>query len=138
MTKKELPEWATELDEEILRLLNSEMTLTPTVIAENIDRSRGAVTRRLNTLEAGGLVKKMFEGGWEMFKLSEKDQKKAAKEDYERRKQIKERTGLSEREYLKEVQEEYEQLRSEESESSEDRLSQAFEIVDNRYKEERE
>lgn len=75
MTDKELPDWTTEMDEEILRLLNSELILTPTVIAENIDRSSGAIARRLNALEAGDLVEKVDRGKYritpkaaEMFK----------------------------------------------------------------------
>lgn len=149
MAEKGLPEWTTELDKEILELLNTELVLTPTVIAENIDRSRGAVTRRLNTLEAGGLVQKMsrgkykitgealdmFEGGWKQFKVSEEESRQLAKEDYERRKRIEERTGLSEREYLKEVQQEYERLKSESEEPSDDLFSKAFEIVDKKYRE---
>ena len=147
MADKELPDWTTELDEEILELLNTEMTLTPSIIAENINRSRGAVTRRLNTLEAGGLVKKMargkyritaealdmFEGGWQRYKVSEEERKQAAKEDYERRKWIEDELGLSEREYLNEVQKEYERLKSERPDSSEDLFSKAFEIVNNRH-----
>lgn len=52
-------EWTRRLNEEILALLNTGMLLNPNIIAENIDRSHGAVTRRLNTLKVGGLVKKM-------------------------------------------------------------------------------
>jgi len=36
--------------------------LTPAIIAENTDRSRGAVSRRLKTLEAGGFVEKIDRG----------------------------------------------------------------------------
>jgi DNA-binding transcriptional ArsR family regulator len=87
MSEPELPDWTTEMDREILELLNTELTLTPGVIAENIDRSSGAVTRRLNALEAGDLVKKVdrgkyritpkaleiLEGGFEMITSPEGD-----------------------------------------------------------------
>lgn len=87
MAEGQLPDWTTEMDEEILEMLNTEMVLTPSVIAENIDRSQGAVARRLNALEAGGLVKKisrgkyqitaealeMCEGGFEMISDDESD-----------------------------------------------------------------
>lgn len=66
MTGTELPEWTTEMDREILELLNTELILTPSVIAENIDRSSGAVARRLNSLEAGGLVRKKDRGKYQI------------------------------------------------------------------------
>lgn len=66
MADEELPEWATEMDEEILEVLASELILSPAIIAENIDRSREAVTRRLNTLEAGGLVTKVDRGKYKI------------------------------------------------------------------------
>jgi DNA-binding Lrp family transcriptional regulator len=68
MADNDLPDWTTEMDKEILELLNTEMVLTPTVIAENIDRSRGAVARRMNALEAGGLVKKIDRGKYRISK----------------------------------------------------------------------
>lgn len=68
MSDKELPDWTTEMDEEILRVLGTELILTPAVIADNISRSREAVSRRLNTLEAGGLVEKVERG---KYRISE-------------------------------------------------------------------
>lgn len=68
MADDDLPGWTTEMDKEILELLNTEMVLTPTVIAENIDRSRGAVARRMNALEAGALVKKIDRGKYRISK----------------------------------------------------------------------
>ncbi|MDZ7849880.1 MAG: helix-turn-helix domain-containing protein [Halodesulfurarchaeum sp.] len=61
------PDWLTELDYEIVDLLASpDLMLGPSVIAKNIDRSRGAVSRRLNTLEAGGIVKKVERGYYQL------------------------------------------------------------------------
>lgn len=61
--KLDPPEWLTDLDREILALLgNSMIIMTPAVIAKNIDRSRSSVSRRLNTLEAGGMVEKVERG----------------------------------------------------------------------------
>jgi predicted transcriptional regulator len=59
---RELEDWMTEMDVDILLLMSNEMVLSPTVIAENIGRSRSAISRRLNSLDAGGLVNKLEEG----------------------------------------------------------------------------
>lgn len=150
MTEKELPEWTTEMDKEILKLLNTEMTLTPTVVAENIDRSRGAVARRLNTLEAGGLVIKvdrgkyritteamdMVEGGLTLVEISEEERSEAVEKDQEIEMQIQEDLGITRKEYLTAVSQEYDRLRDEELNSSNDELlSRAFNIVEEKYRE---
>jgi DNA-binding transcriptional ArsR family regulator len=63
-------EWITETDREILSvLMKSNLTLTPAVIADNIDRSRAGVSRRLNALNAGGLVEKEARGKYSISKL---------------------------------------------------------------------
>jgi DNA-binding transcriptional ArsR family regulator len=63
-------DWITETDKEILRVLaRSNLTLTPAVIADNIDRSRGNVSRRLNALNAGKLVEKEGRGKYTISKL---------------------------------------------------------------------
>lgn len=63
-------EWITEMDKEILRVLMlSHLTLTPAVIADNIDRSRAGVSNRLNALSAGGLVEKEGRGKYKISKL---------------------------------------------------------------------
>ena len=63
----EAPEWLTELDREILALLgNNFIIMTPSVIAKNLDRSRSSVSRRLNTLEAGGMVEKVERGHYQI------------------------------------------------------------------------
>lgn len=121
MAEKELPERTTEMDKEILKLLNTEMTLTPTVVAENINRSRGAVARRLNTLEAGGLVTKvdrgkyrinteamdMFEGGLILVEISEEERREAVEKDQEIEMQVQEELGVTRKEYLTAVSQEY-------------------------------
>jgi len=55
-------DWITETDKKILSVLMTELTLTPSIIAENIDRARPTVSRRLNMLRAGGLVEKEERG----------------------------------------------------------------------------
>lgn len=63
-------DWITKTDQEILRVLvMSNLTLTPAVIADNIDRSRAGVSRRLNALNAGRLVEKVDRGKYEISKL---------------------------------------------------------------------
>lgn len=148
MTEKGLPDWTTELDEEILKLLNTELTLTPSVIAENIDRSRGAVSRRLNALEAGGLVNKvsrgkysitpealqMLPGGWKLVELPEEEIEQAAKEDYERQKIIEETLGISEDQFLNDFYAEYDKLRQDWKGSEDDLLQKAFDNVKQKYR----
>ena len=58
----DIPDWITDMDRQILHVLMFGHILTPAIIAENIDRSRGAVARRLKTLEAGGFVEKIDRG----------------------------------------------------------------------------
>ena len=57
-----LPDWFTETDHQILYLMLWGHILTPAIIAENIERSRGAVSRRLQTLQAGEFVEKVDRG----------------------------------------------------------------------------
>lgn len=146
MAEEELPDWTTDMDEEILEILNTEMTLTPGIIAENIDRSSGAVTRRLNALEAGGLVTKigrgkyritdealrMFDGGWTPT-LSEEQKEEARREEIEQRKKIRRDLGISKDRYLSEAREEYERLKSQQEGDENELFSKAFEIVQERY-----
>ncbi|WP_089764756.1 winged helix-turn-helix domain-containing protein [Halobellus clavatus] len=60
------PEWLTELDRDILEVLSKGLVLTPSLIAENIDRSRTGVNQRLSSLQAGGLVKKVDRGKYKI------------------------------------------------------------------------
>ena len=148
MADKEFPEWATDLDKEIVEILNSELIMTPAVIAENIDRSRGAVSRRLGTLEAGGLVEKHGRGkykitleGSELFDsnwttLSE-ERKEAAREEEETRKRIRRELGMTQSEFYSAVTEEHNRLKTESPEVPEDELlAKAFEIVENEHRDE--
>ena len=63
------PDWITDLDREICKLLAIGLILTPSVISKNIDRPRSSISNRLSTLEAGGLVEKVERGH---YKLTEK------------------------------------------------------------------
>ncbi len=60
------PGWITDLDREICDLLSSGLVLTPSVIAKNLDRPRSSVSRRINTLEAGGIIEKVERGHYHM------------------------------------------------------------------------
>lgn len=63
-------EWVTKMDREILELLlTSGIVLTPAVIADNLNRSRSGISRRLNSLQAGGLVNKEGRGKYSISKL---------------------------------------------------------------------
>jgi predicted transcriptional regulator len=61
-----MEDWMTDMDIDILMMLASDLILTPTGIADNIDRSRSGVSRRLNTLDAGGLVERVDEGKYKI------------------------------------------------------------------------
>jgi predicted transcriptional regulator len=62
----EEPDWLTELDREIINILGTNLVLTPSIIADNLDRSRKGVSNRLNALQAGGLVRKVERGKYEL------------------------------------------------------------------------
>lgn len=66
MENADRPDWLTEMDEEILDVLSTNLVLSPSIIAENIDRSREGVSNRLNSLQAGGLVEKVDRGKYEI------------------------------------------------------------------------
>ncbi|WP_336330993.1 hypothetical protein [Haloarcula sp. CGMCC 1.2071] len=66
---EEGPDWLTDTDKDILKILWTRLILSPSIIAENTERSRVSVSRRLDTLQAGGLVKKVDRG---KYKISEK------------------------------------------------------------------
>lgn len=56
-------------DDRILEVLESGFRFTPAVIAENIDKSRTHVSRRLSDLTDYGLVEKPKRGYYEITKL---------------------------------------------------------------------
>lgn len=62
----EPPEWITDLDREICKLLGIGLIFTPSLIAKNLDRPRSSISRRLNTLEAGNIVKKVERGHYKL------------------------------------------------------------------------
>ncbi|MFU1782592.1 MarR family transcriptional regulator [Haloarcula japonica] len=66
MTDREVPDWLTEMDKEIINVLGTNLILSPSIIAENIGRSREGVGNRLNSLQAGGLVRKVDRGKYEL------------------------------------------------------------------------
>jgi DNA-binding IclR family transcriptional regulator len=50
------------IDERVLEVLSSDLTLSPTIIAENIEKSREEVNRRLTTLTNRGFVNRVDRG----------------------------------------------------------------------------
>jgi predicted transcriptional regulator len=64
--KVENPDWLTEMDIQILDALARGLTLTPSIIADNTDRSRAGVSQRLSTLQAAGYVEKIDRGKYEI------------------------------------------------------------------------
>lgn len=61
--------WLTPVDKEILAVMATDLTLTPSVISENIGRASGSVSRRLNTLQDRGLIKKESRGKYHISSI---------------------------------------------------------------------
>lgn len=65
-------EWMTPMDDHILwTLRTSRLVLSPSIIALNIDRSREAVSRRLNALAEQGLVERVDRGKYRIAPVGE-------------------------------------------------------------------
>jgi len=64
--RHEQTDWTTQTDTDILTTLAKNLILSPTIIAENIDKSRVTVSRRLDSLRAGGLVEKVDRGRYQI------------------------------------------------------------------------
>ncbi|WP_248518014.1 replication/maintenance protein RepL [Salinarchaeum laminariae] len=62
------PDWFTGSDGHILFVLYTGLTLTPSIIAENTNLTRQTVSRRLETLQAGGFVEKVDRGKYKITK----------------------------------------------------------------------
>ncbi|WP_233710753.1 ArsR family transcriptional regulator [Natronococcus pandeyae] len=66
------PDWMTPMDDHVLQTLKtSELVLTPSIIALNIDRSREAVSRRLTELSDRGFVERVDRGKYEITTVGE-------------------------------------------------------------------
>ncbi len=153
MDDDEQPDWLTEMDEEILEILSTGLTLGPTAIAQNIDRSREGVSNRLNSLQAGGLVEKVDRGkykltdeglrihlGWDSIKTYGQTVAERIGQVRERAKKerlIQQDLGVSKIEYERQVIEEHERLK-ELKPDDEDILSEAIENVETRLREEKQ
>lgn len=141
MDDEEKPDWLTEMDEEILEILSTGLTLGPTAIAENIGRSREGVSNRLNSLQAGGLVEKVDRGKYRLadhegpylkaVELSDEERTDVKEKEREQREKIKEDLGITLEEYQRRVRGEHERIQEEKPECA-DPLSKAFEIVEER------
>ena len=62
MEEAGLPEWTTDMDRDILVWMSNGYLHTPTTLADRTDRMPESISRRLNSLSAGGLVKKEGRG----------------------------------------------------------------------------
>lgn len=151
MDQEEEPDWLTEMDEEILEVLSTNLTLSPSIIAENIDRSREGVSNRLNSLQAGGLVEKVDRGkynitdeGLEVYHGMEElnvaylysPEALGWKDDeLERIEQVREELDVSQKEFTDRVRKEYNHIIKEEPEI-ENPLKEAEERVRSRLEKE--
>lgn len=110
-------EWLTDMDFEILEVMRFELILSPSIIAENIGRSREGVSNRLNSLQAGGLVEKVDRGkyritqeGLEVWKQSDGQEYKNRRLAVTERKQIRRELGVSLEEFHEEIDKEYKKI----------------------------
>lgn len=62
------PDWFTGTDAQIMFILYTGLTLTPSIIAENTEFSRQTISKRLNTLQAAGFVEKVSRGKYKITK----------------------------------------------------------------------
>ena len=140
-----VPDWLTDMDKEILEVLRSGLILTPSIISENIGRSRKGVSNRINSLQAGELVKKVDRGKYRITDEGILVWKSIDGSEYEHRREwvsenieVEWDLGVSMDEYQEAVAEEYEALRqgNQESEGKDDLLDLAFEQVEDRLREE--
>lgn len=71
-TMREPSDWMVPMDDQILTLFHtSDLVLTPTLIAYNIDYSREEVNRRLSELADHGLVERVERGKYRISPLGE-------------------------------------------------------------------
>ncbi|MDG5777290.1 hypothetical protein VB773_09110 [Haloarculaceae archaeon H-GB2-1] len=140
-----VPDWLTDMDKEILEVLSSGLVLTPSIISENIGRSRKGVSNRINSLQAGELVEKIDRGKYRItdegrlvWDSIDGEKYRYRRLDVTERKMIQRDLGVSLEEYHREVEEEYEKLQDQdhEAEEDDDLLSVAFERAEERLKQE--
>lgn len=61
------PEWMTPMDDDILELFSStDIVLTPAIIADNLEYSRGEVNRHLSRLTDQGYLEKVERGKYQL------------------------------------------------------------------------
>ncbi|WP_053966337.1 hypothetical protein [Haloarcula rubripromontorii] len=140
-------DWLTDMDFEILEVMRFELILSPSIIAENIGRSREGVSNRLNSMQAGGLIEKLDRGkyritddGLRVWKQADGSQYEKRRLEVTERKQIHRELGVSLEEYHEEVQKEYEKIQqsNQNSDMDDDLLELAFERARERLQEEHE
>lgn len=139
--------WLTDMDFEILEVMRFELILSPSIIAENIGRSREGVSNRLNSLQAGGLVEKLDRGkyritddGLVVWKQSDGSHYESRRLEVTERKQIRRELSVSLEEYHDEVQKEYEKIQqsNQSIDVDGDLIELAFERAQDRLQEESE
>jgi len=118
-SKIEEPDWLTDMDKEILEVLSTRLILTPSIISENIGRSRKGVSNRINSLQAGGLVQKVDRGKYRITEEGEEVWDQIDGKEYEHRRYevtnrrlIRKEFGVSKEEYHKAVTEELDKIPS--------------------------
>jgi len=147
MDDDEQLDWLTEMDEEILEILSTGLTLGPTAIAQNIDRSREGVSNRLNSLQAGGLVEKVDRGKYRLadyegtylteIEVSDEERDEIALREHQLREDVKQDLGVTLEKYQELVSKEEQRIQKEQPECD-NPLDRAFKIVEQRLREENE
>jgi len=136
-------DWLTDMDFEILEVMRFELILSPSIIAENIGRSREGVSGRLNSLQAGGLIEKVDRGkyritqdGQTVWDSADPSKYESRRSEVAKRKMVKWDLGVSLEKYQEEVQKEYEKIqKSNQSIGLDDELLElAFERAEERLR----
>lgn len=137
----EVPDWLTDMDKEILEVLTTDLILTPSVIAENIGRSRKGVSNRLNALQAGGVVEKIDRGkyrisdkGMGIWSNIEGHKFRNRRHEVTKRRLIRKEFGVSQEEYFDTVHREIQKLSTNEREDDE-KVEEAIERAEERLRE---
>lgn len=138
MDEKKDFQWLTDMDLEILEFMSCEFILSPTIIAENIGRSREGVSGRLSALRGAGLVSKLDRGkyritseGLNIWNIFDKEKYHRRRLTVREHKVIKYETGLSMKEYEDALHEEYERI-LEEQPDCDDPIEEAVEKLRSR------
>jgi len=136
-------DWLTDMDFEILEVMRFNLILSPSIIAENIGRSREGVSGRLNSLQAGQLIEKVDRGkyqiteeGLTVWDIAGESKYQSRRMEVADQKIVQWDLGVSMEEYHEEVKKEYEKIQQSNQSIGldDDLLELAFERAEKRLR----